>query len=304
MTHPGLQFLALAALLAFVSPHAKADDTPKSVEPVKLAEHIYTFTHTSSNSSAIVGDEGVILVDAGKTPEEGARILAAIATLTPKPVRLLLNTHKHTDHVGGNASLADTGTAIVAQAEVRTRLLAEMNPQGAPGAAFSERALPTITYDRELTLHCGGEELRLLHPAADHVHTDGDTVVFYRKANVVHMGDLYFEGSYPVIDFRAGGWIGGMVAGCREMLIRIDDKTVVIPGHGPVTDKAHLEAYVAMLSDIGAKVAALIQAGKTLDEVKAAKPTAAYDQIWGKGRRNGDQFAEIVYNGIVARAGQ
>ena len=304
MTPPGLQFLALAALLAFVSPHAIAADTPQSVEPVQLATNIYTFTHTSSNSSAIVGDEGVILVDAGKTAEEGARILAAISTLTPKPVRLILNTHKHTDHVGGDLPLVEAGAAIVAQAKVRTRLLAEMNPQGTPGAAFSAGALPTITYDRELTLYCGDEEILLLHPAANHVHTDGDTVVFYRKANIVHMGDLYFEGSYPVIDFRAGGWIGGMVSGCREMLARIDAKTVVIPGHGPVTDKAQLEAYVAMLSDIGAKVTALIQAGKTLDEVKAAKPTAAYDRTWGKGRRNGDQFAEIVYNGIVARAGQ
>jgi glyoxylase-like metal-dependent hydrolase (beta-lactamase superfamily II) len=271
---------------------------------VKLAEHIYTFTHTSSNASAIIGDEGVILVDAGKSAEEGTRILAAIATLTSKPVRLLLNTHKHTDHVGGNIPIVDAGAIIVAQKEVRTRLLAATNPQSASDAAFPERALPTITSDRELTLHCGNEEVFLLHPSADHVHTDGDTVVFYRHANVVHMGDLYFEGTYPVIDFRAGGWIGGMVVGCREMLARIDDRTVVIPGHGPVANKAHLEAYVSMLSDIGAKVTALIQAGKTLDEVKAAKPTAAYDQTWGKGRRNGDQFTEIVYNGIVAHMGK
>ncbi|HPO00305.1 MAG TPA: hypothetical protein PK879_06300, partial [Opitutaceae bacterium] len=111
---------------------------------------------------------------------------------------------------------------------------------------------------------------------------------------------LYFEGVYPYIDVATGGWIDGMIAGCREILARIDDKTLVVPGHGPVTDKAHLEAYVAMLSGISAKITPMVKAGKSLDEVKAAKPTADYDQVWGQNWNKPDAFVELAYNGIAA----
>jgi glyoxylase-like metal-dependent hydrolase (beta-lactamase superfamily II) len=162
------------------------------------------------------------------------------------------------------------------------------------------QALSTVTFERELTLCSGDEEVQLVHPAAGSAHTDGDTVVYYRHANIVQTGDLYFEGVYPYIDVASGGWIDGMIEGCREILARIDDKTVVVPGHGPVTDKAHLEAYVAMLSGISAKITPMVLAGKTLEEVQAAKPTADYDQVWGQNWNKPDVFTELAYNGIAA----
>ena len=305
MTTQSARSLALFALLALAPWCALAADAPKPVEPVKLADRIYTFTNTGSNSTAIVGDESVILVDAGNTPEQGTQLLAAIATLTPKPVRILVNTHWHFDHVNGNEPLGLAGATVVAHREVRTRMIAEKDREVGPGFPTlvyknASLALPAVTFDRELTLHNGAEEILLFHPVANQVHTDGDTVVFYRRANIVHTGDLFFNDVYPFIDIAAGGWIDGLIAGCREILARIDDKTIVVPGHGPTTDKQRLESYVAMLEGISAKVTALVKAGKTLDEVQAAKPTADYDAVWGQSWNKPDTFAALAYNGIVA----
>ncbi len=305
MTTQSVRSLALSALLALTPWCALAADAPRTVEPVKLADRIYTFTNTGSNSTAIVGDEAVILVDAGNAPEQGTQLLAAIATLTPQPVRILVNTHWHFDHVNGNEPLSVAGATIVAHAEVRTRMIAEKNREVGPGFPTlvyknADLALPTVTFDREVTLHAGSEEIQLVHPAANQVHTDGDTVVYYRRANIVHTGDLFFNDVYPFIDVAAGGWIDGLIAGCREILARIDAKTIVVPGHGPTTDKQRLEAYVAMLEGISAKVTALVKAGKTLDEVQAAKPTAEFDAVWGRSWNKPDTFAALAYNGIVA----
>lgn len=291
--------LALAPLCAL------AVDAPKAVEPVKLADRIYTFTNTTSNSTAIVGDESVILIDSGANPGEGAGLQTAIAKLTPKPVRVLVNTHWHFDHANGNEALGAAGAVVVAQKEVRTRMISGKGLAVSPSfptLAYDNAALalPTVTFERELTLRSGDEEVQLVHPAANTVHTDGDTVVYYRHANIVQTGDLYFEGVYPYIDVPTGGWIDGMIAGCREILARIDDKTVVVPGHGPVTDKAHLEAYVAMLSGISAKITPMVLAGKTLEEVQAAKPTADYDQVWGQNWNKPEAFTALAYNGLVA----
>jgi len=295
---------AFFAILVLASAWVRAADAPPpAVEAVRITGPIYSFTNTMSNSSALVGDEGVLLIDSGGSAQEAQQCLAAIAKLTPKPVRLLVNTHWHFDHVNGNEAFGAQGATIIGQTAMRSRMVAGKVKAlpGFPSITYEREALaaPAITFDRELTLNFGGEEILLVHPAAGEAHTDGDIVVYFRHANVVAMGDLYFQGLYPYIDVGSGGWIDGIVAACREVLGRIDDKTVIIPGHGPATDKAHLEAYVAMLSDISAKVTALVRAGKTLDEVKAAKPTAAYDEGWGKIFLKPDQFTELVYAGIA-----
>ena len=218
---------------------------------------------------------------------------------------MLVNTHWHFDHANGNEALGAAGVVVVAQKEVRPRMIAGKGLAVSPSfptLAYdkAELALPTVNFDRELTLCSGDEEVQLVHPAAGSAHTDGDTVVYYRNANIVQTGDLYFEGVYPYIDVPTGGWIDGMIAGCREILARIDDKTLVVPGHGPVTDKSHLEAYVAMLSGISAKITPMVLAGKTLEEVQAAKPTADYDQVWGQSWNKPESFTALAYNGLVA----
>jgi glyoxylase-like metal-dependent hydrolase (beta-lactamase superfamily II) len=298
---------SLFALAALAPAGSRAADAPPAVEPVAVAAHIYTFTSTMSVSAALVGDEGVLLIDSGDKPEVAASVQTALAKLTAKPVRLLVNTHWHFDHVNGNETFGALGSTIIGHDRMRERMAAGKTTAVGPGfptIAFEREALalPSVTFDRELTLHFAGEEVLLVHPAVGQAHTDGDVVVYFKHANVVHLGDLYFQGLYPYIDVGSGGWTGGIIAACREVLARIDDKTIVIPGHGPVSHKAQLEAYVAMLSDISGKVTALIKAGKTLDEVKAAKPTAAYDEGWGKVFLKPDQFTELVYNGIVAHS--
>ena len=299
-----LSLFAILALAAFAPAALDAADAPPAVEAVRIADKVFALSHTMCNSAALVGDEGVLLIDGGTSAEEAVQRQAALAKLTKQPVRLLVNTHWHFDHVNGNEVFGTAGATIIGQSAMRTRMVTGKTQPlpGFPALTYTSEALavPAITFDRELTLHFAGEEVLLVHPTVGQAHTDGDAVVYFRRANVVHTGDLYFEGLYPFIDVGAGGWIDGLVAACREVIARIDDKTAVVPGHGPVTDKAHLEAYVAMLADISAKTTALIKAGKTLDEVKAAKPTAAYDEAWGKAFLKPEQFTELVYNGIVA----
>ncbi|HLP02024.1 MAG TPA: MBL fold metallo-hydrolase [Opitutaceae bacterium] len=309
MTPRSLHLLTLFSAFALAPFGARAADAPKTVEPVPLADRVFTFTNTMSNSTAVIGDDAVLLVDSGGSPEIAAQLRVAIAKLTDKPVRLLVDTHWHFDHVNGNEVFGAQGATIVGHVAMRSRMregrVTNALPRF-PAVAYDreELATPTVTFDRSLALHLGGQRIELVHPAIERAHTDGDVVVYFPERNIVHMGDLYFEGTYPFIDVAAGGSIAGMIAGCREVLARIDDQTLVVPGHGPVTDKAHLEAFVAMLTDIDAKIAPLVLAGKTLADVQVANPTAAHDAVWGKSFISPDQFTEIVYNGIVAQRKQ
>ncbi len=304
---PCALFVALA--LAAIAPAGlRAADAPPAVEAVRIADKVFTLSHTMCNSAALVGDEGILLIDAGASAEEAAQRQAALAKLTAKPVRVLVDTHWHFDHVNGNETFGAAGATIVGHASMRTRMIEGKTTAlpGFPAITYTSEALatPIVTFERELTLHFAGEEVLLVHPASGPAHTDGDIVAYFRHANIVHTGDLYFQGLYPFIDVGSGGWIDGMIAANREILARIDDKTIVVPGHGPVTDKAHLAAYIEMLADISTKVTALLRAGKTLAEVQAAKPTAAYDEAWGKLFLKPDQFVELVYNGLVAHQKQ
>jgi glyoxylase-like metal-dependent hydrolase (beta-lactamase superfamily II) len=160
-----------------------------------------------------------------------------------------------------------------------------------------ERALPTVTFDSRMTFHFAGHNIELTHvPSA---HTDGDAVVYFRKVNVVHVGDLLFNGIYPCIDYGVGGSLEGMIATADRLLAAIDDKTKVIPGHGPVMDKAGLRAFRDMLAGVGDRIVPLVRAGKTKAEVVAAKPMQEWDGRWGKGFHGVDRFVELVYDGMT-----
>jgi glyoxylase-like metal-dependent hydrolase (beta-lactamase superfamily II) len=293
-------FLFLCALptCAFLPVAATAaDETP--LEPVPLADNLLTFRGTMANSAVFVAPEGVLLIDAGDSPTAAARLQAAIAALTPQPVTLLVNTHWHFDHVNGNGAFARRGAVIIGQTAMRARAVVSDRGQGA--GPLPERERPVVTFERELALRLGAETVRLVHPQVGRAHTDGDTVVIFSRANVVHMGDLYFEGMYPYIDVEAGGSAAGMAAAIRELLPLLNDQTKVVPGHGPVSDKQKLTAFADMLADISGRVQSLITAGKTLAAVQAAKPTAAYDEKWGHGFMKPDGFVELVYRGLGAR---
>ena len=157
----------------------------------------------------------------------------------------------------------------------------------------AEIARPLVTFNKEITFHLNGEDVKVFH--VEPGHTDGDSVIYFQNANVIHMGDLYFEGLYPYIGIYSGGSINGMIKVINQILPMIDENTKVVPGHGPLSNKAQLHEYVSMLTAIRDNVSRLMQKGNTMEEVVAAKPTRAFDKKWGKGFLPPDQFAELVY---------
>jgi glyoxylase-like metal-dependent hydrolase (beta-lactamase superfamily II) len=295
-----LKYALLSFLFSTLLMGADAVPVP-GVVAVKLSDRLYALTGAMANSAILIGDEGTLLIDSGEKPEMAARLQTAIESVTAKPVRLLINTHWHFDHVNGNEFFGSRGALMIGQDLMRLRVCP---PAGlVPSLSLPAEALPKITFSKELTLYLNGEELVLIHPDAGAAHTDGDTIVFFRKANVIHMGDIYFEGLYPYIDVDAGGWSDGIVKAIDQILPLINEQTQVIPGHGPLSSKKSLEAYRAMMADVGAKVQAMIKAGKTLDEVKQAKLSEAYDKAWGVAWLKPEQFIEMVYNGFIHHQG-
>ncbi|MCF8128786.1 MAG: MBL fold metallo-hydrolase, partial [Deltaproteobacteria bacterium] len=239
-------------------------------------------------------DDGVLMVDTkgGKAVDA---LLAKIAELSRKPIRFAIITHWHFDHVGGNEPVADTGATILAHENVRKQMSVEHNMKmlNYKVPPSPETARPLLTYTKKVTLHLDGEDVGVFHVAPG--HTDGDSVVYFPNANVIHMGDLYFEGLYPYIGIYSGGSIDGMIRVIHQILPMMDENTKVVPGHGPLSNKARLQEYVSMLTAIRDNVNRLMKEGKTMEQVVAAKPTRAFDEKWGKGFLPPDRFAGLVY---------
>ena len=292
-------FPCLIALLFASSVLAQDRDWSKiEVKTQTLTGGVSVLTGAGGNIGVFVSPDGVLLVDdqfAPLTP----KIKAAVTALTDKPVKLVLNTHWHGDHVGGNENLAKDGAVIVAQDNVRTRMVAgqvsKFFSRTTPPAVHE--ALPVVTVARDVTFHLGDETIHALH--VYNAHTDGDVIVRFERANVVHMGDTFFSGFYPIIDLESGGSIDGMIAATDKALPWLDANTRVIPGHGAVSDKAGLLEYQAMLKGVRAAVNKLKK--KPLAQVQAAKPTAPWDAKWGQGSMKPDRFVEIVYNSLSAK---
>lgn len=278
---------SLATLALAVPAHAQRDFSAVEIRTEIVAPGIAVLFGSGGNIGVSYGADGTVLIDdqfAPLTP----KIEAAIAALGASPVRFLINTHWHGDHSGGNENFGKAGALIVAQEHVRDRLLAGQ----AKDANAAPAALPVITYHDGIALHLNGAGLRTIH--APHAHTDGDSIIVWKDANVVHMGDTFFNQiSLPYIDLGSGGSAQGMLAAANRVLAMIDDKTVVIPGHGPVSDKAGLKAYRDMLADVIGRVGAAREAGKTLDEIVAMKPAARYEVK--DGFISGDAFTTAVF---------
>ncbi|RME68614.1 MAG: MBL fold metallo-hydrolase [Alphaproteobacteria bacterium] len=286
-----------AALIGAAPALAQQDLSQVEIKTEKLADGVYALLGAGGNIGLAVGKDATFLVDdqfAPLTP----KIQAAIAVLTKRPVDFVVNTHWHFDHVGGNENFGEAGALIVAHDNVRTRLTTtqEIKALGRTVPASPKAALPVVTFSESTTFHINGDTLHVFHVA--HAHTDGDAIVHFKNANVIHMGDTFFNGIYPFIDVESGGNVRGMIAAADRVLALADDKTKIIPGHGPIGDRASLAAYRRMLADIAAKVDAAIMAGRDLDAILAAKPTAAYDAEWGGGFVSGERLVEFVYNSL------
>jgi cyclase len=285
--------LLLAGSLC-AAPLAAQDPDPAKVEikVQNVAGGIYMLTGAGGNIGVSVGDDGVLIVD-DQFASLAPKIQEALKGITDKPVRFLLNTHWHGDHTGGNAPFARTST-IIAHDNVRARLrdgspnlLGNVVPPAAP------EALPVITFDHSLTVHVNGEDIRALHYARG--HTDGDSVVFFPRANVVHMGDDFVTYGLPFVDVSSGGSVVGLVENLEKALAALPDDVKVIPGHGPLSAKADVTKFAAMLKDCVALVQAAMKKGRTLEQMKADKVLARYDSL-GQGFVKTAAFTELIHN--------
>jgi len=253
------------------------------------------------NVAVSVGNDGVFIVDDELQPLT-TKLKAAVAALSKKPVRFVINTHCHPDHTGGNTVLGGGGAIIVAQDNVRKRLSVDQTTnfggQTRVLPATPPEGLPIVTFGDDVTLHLNGDDVHVIHvPPA---HTDGDSIVHFPTANVIHMGDTFSSMGYPFVDALSGGKFDGLIAAADRALPLCNDTTKIIPGHGPVATVAELKAWREMLIKIRDKVAALAAAHKSLDEIKAAKPTAEFDAKMANGFIKPDMVVEDVFVSLPA----
>lgn len=298
MTPPRLA-AAIAAALAIAAPAAAQQDFSKvEVKAEKLAPTVWMLTGAGGNLGLSAGEDAVFLVDDQYAPLT-ERITAAIAQVSPKPVRFVLNTHWHGDHVGGNEKLGRAGAVIVAHDNTRKRLSTEqfLEMWRATVKPLPKAGLPVVTFSRDTTFHLNGEEIRAFH--VPRAHTDGDVVVHFAGSDVIHMGDVFWNRLYPLIDTGSGGTIDGMVAAVDRALALAGPGTRIIPGHGPLATRDDLAAYREMLATIGSRIKAMIREGKKLEEIVEANPTADFDAVWGKGFIPPRKFAEMVAMNLI-----
>jgi glyoxylase-like metal-dependent hydrolase (beta-lactamase superfamily II) len=271
---------------------AQAGSIP--VQTQKLRENIYMLYGSGGNMLVLTGPEGKVLVDSSFAAA-APKVIAALAAIDAMALKLLINTHWHFDHTDGNAAMHDAGATIISHENTLKRLSSpqdiaafQMHFDAAPTAAWPRR-----TFTDKFSLYYNGERLDLgyILPA----HTDGDIYVRYQKGNVLHAGDVWFNGTYPFIDPSSGGNIDGMVAGSAQCLTQADADTIIVPGHGSAGNKADFTKYHEMLGTVRDRVQKQKSSGKTLPEVVAAKPTADLDAEWGKGNVTGDFFTALVY---------
>jgi len=286
------------ALLAAPAAGQQQDFSKVEVKVERIAPGVAVLFGAGGNIGLSYGEDGNVIVDDQFAPLTD-KIVAAVATLDGDPVRFVINTHWHFDHTGGNENFGRRGAVILAHDNVRARMSTEqfmgaMNRKVSPSP---KDALPVVTFADGVTLHLNGDTLHVIHVA--NAHTDGDALVHWQKANVLHMGDTFFHRvSYPFIDLSSGGSIDGAIAAANRGLEIAGPSAMIIPGHGPVATRAELAAYRDMLVDIRSKVAAGIRAKRTLAQIRASGPAARY------GMPNGfikpDQFVEAVYNSLRA----
>lgn len=281
------------------SANAQGRDWSKvEIKTEKVNGNIYVLYGAGGNIGVSVGQDGVYIVDDQFAPLT-EKIRAAIAVLSDKPIKFAINTHYHGDHTGGNENLGKDGTVIVAHDNVRIRM---------SKAAFDEAldddarlmagfALPVVTFNDQAGLHLNGEQARMHHVSG--AHTDGDSIVHFEGSNVVHMGDLFFTGSFPYIDVDSGGSVDGMIAAATKVLAMVNGETRIIPGHGLVTDRKGLMTYRDMLKTVRDRVAEMKAAGKTLEEVQAANPIEEFIEAnKGFGDAWPMRFVGFVYNSL------
>lgn len=281
--------LGLAAPAASLGAQAAFDSV--QIRATELARGVHMLTGAGGNMGLSVGEDAVFLVDDQYAPLT-PRILAAIARITPKPVRFVVNTHWHFDHTGGNEHVGAAGALIVAHDNVRRRMstggfIEALNRTEPPS---SRAALPVVTFAQGVTFHLNGDSLVVTH--VPQAHTDGDALVHFTKANVLHAGDTFLSAGLPFVDLSSGGSIDGVIATAERIIAMTNDQTKVIPGHGPLADRARVRAYRDMLVALRERMRREVGAGRSLEEVIGMRITEAYREGWPGGH---ERFVRELY---------
>ena len=281
--------LALSAL--FIVAAASAQEGEISWKSTEVAPGLYMLEgqggFAGGNLSLITGDDGVVLIDDGVEPLVPVTI-AAIEALTGDPVNFVINTHVHGDHIGANATLHNKGATVVAHQNLRSQMVREDKARD---------ALPELTFAESVTFHLNGHTAKVFH--TPRAHTDGDSVIHFPEVNVIHAGDVLFNKLFPFIDMDSGGSLEGFIAGQKKILALADDETKIIPGHGGLAGKADLQAAVDMLEEARDRVWALVDAGKSLDEVVAENPLADYGETWSWGFITTERMTQQLYRALT-----
>lgn len=294
---PSTSMLVTAAVALAVPARAQDDMRDVQIRTVAVTDGVYMLMGRGGNIGLSVGDDGAFVIDDQYAPLT-EKIKAAIAAVTDHEVRFVVNTHWHGDHTGGNENFGEAGAIIVAHENVRKRLNpAEFREVMGRTEQQPPAALPLITFTDALTFHWNGDDIEVFH--VEPAHTDGDAVIRFADANVLHMGDLYFNGRYPFIDVESGGTIYGVIAAAERVLRLVDSGTKIIPGHGELSDPAGLRAYRDMLLAVRDRVQEMINEGRTEDEVVAARPTRDFDATWSTGSMEPERFVRLVYQGMM-----
>ncbi|MEN8798707.1 MAG: MBL fold metallo-hydrolase [Flavobacteriaceae bacterium] len=290
-------FLSTILCLSLSLLVAQRDWDAVEIKTEKVADDIYCIFGSGGNIGLAVGQDYAYLIDDQFAPLSD-KIIAAVRKITDKPIRFLVNTHWHGDHVGGNANFAKGGTVIIAHEAVRERM---NSVQDRGGGRMSEpstfEALPKITFTDQMTIYLDSTRtMHIMH--VNPSHTDGDSYIYFPESNVIHMGDNFSNGGYPYIDLNSGGDIDGLIKNHNMVLFLLDDETRIIPGHGPVTDRARLMAYRDMMVTIRTRVKQAKSSGKSLDETLAMGLTAEWDAEFGQGFQDPTEIVTAVYKSL------
>ncbi len=287
-----------AATLYCATALSQEDISKVRIEAEKLSETTYMLTGSmAGNIGLSIGKDSVLMVDTQIAPLM-PKIKKAIAKITNMPIKMVINTHWHFDHIGGNENLGKKGVLIIAHENVLKRASAESVIEflNMRFPASPLKALPVITLSQNMSIFINGEEVTVIHmPSA---HTDSDSIVYFKKSNVIHAGDIFFNKIYPFIDTSSGGTVDGVIAAVDNMLKMASNKTKIIPGHGPLAAKEDLKAYRDMLAVVSNRIKGQLKQGKSLEQVLASKPSADYDQQWGKGFLTPPKFVEMIYKNL------
>lgn len=293
-----MRAIVIVIFFAFFAINTEAQDFSKvEITPQKINDHLYVLTGAGGNIGVCTGSDGLFMIDDQFAPL-GDKIKAALVAIGGSAPKYLVNTHWHGDHTGGNEYFSKEGALIIAHENVRVRKSTDQLVQafGREVPAAPEAAWPVITFSEELSLHINGEDILLFH--VHHAHTDGDAIVYFPKSNVIHMGDIYFQATFPFIDISSGGSIDGVIKAINRVLFLVDEETIIIPGHGNLSNRTELIAYRDMLHTLRTRMKQALDAEMSIEEIKSANLTAEFNDRWGQGWMKPDTFIDIIYTDL------